>query len=115
MGQQAIALLFILFFITRLILQKRRGALSGPAFVFWLSFWLIAGLLVVFIRSIDRIVSAAGFSSSGINVLLYLAVAWLFYLSVKLNIKISVLDKNITILTRALSERRGPDEPKPDL
>jgi len=115
MGQQAIALLFILFFITRLILQKRRGALSDPAFVFWLSFWLIAGLLVVFIRSIDRIVSAAGFSSSGINVLLYLAVAWLFYLSVKLNIKISVLDKNITILTRALSERRGPDEPKPDL
>lgn len=106
MLQQAIALLFIAIFIWRLSVQKKKKQIGGNEFVFWLSFWLIGAVAVIFIRFLDKFLVTVGFSGSGINFLLYLAVLSLFYLIFKLRLKISKLEKNLTDLVREITLRQ---------
>lgn len=103
MLQQAIALVFIGIFIWRLLAQKKKKQINGNEFIFWLSFWVIGALAIIFIRFLDRLLVSAGFSGSGINFLLYLAVITLFYLVFKLRLKLSKLDKNLSDLVREIT------------
>jgi len=103
MIQQAIALIFIAFFIWRLLIQKKQNRINGNEFVFWLIFWLIGGIAIIFIRYLDQLLVAAGFSGSGINFLLYLAVITLFYFVFKLRLKISKVENSLTELARTIT------------
>jgi len=100
MLQQLIAILVILAFIARIIHQRQKGRISRNEFLVWLAFWIMAGVAISFIKQIDRFVAGLGFSSRGIDVLLYLAVALLFYLYLRLRLKIAKMDRDITELTR---------------
>jgi len=99
MIQTLFALLIISLFIIRLIWQKQKGQVASSEFLFWLSFWMISGILILFIKDIDLIVAKLGFSGSGIQILLYLAVALLFSQIFRLRLKIEKMDQNITRLT----------------
>ncbi|MFA7087751.1 MAG: DUF2304 domain-containing protein [Patescibacteria group bacterium] len=103
MLQQIIALIIIGFFIIRLLRQKKKKQLSGNEFILWLFFWLIAALAIIFIKQIDRTVAWLGFSGSGINFLIYLAVLVLFYLIFRLRLNIAKMDKGLTELTRLIT------------
>ncbi|MGE5426180.1 MAG: DUF2304 family protein [Bacillota bacterium] len=103
MLQQIIALIFIAFFIWRLLIQKKRKQVGSNEFVFWLSFWIVGALAIIFIRALDRLLSAIGFSGSGINFLLYLAVITLFYFVFKLRLKLSKLETSLTELVRTVT------------
>ncbi len=103
MFQQVIALSIIAIFIWRLINQKRKNKLSKNEFIVWLSFWLLGALAIIFIRQIDNLVIALGFSGSGINFLIYLSVIILFYLVFKLRLSIAKTEANITKITRHLA------------
>jgi len=108
MMQEIIALLIIIFFLSRLGWQFYHDEISRSQFLFWLIFWFIAGGLIIFIRSIDQVVARLGFSSTGIELLLYIAVATIFYWVFRLRLKMEKMEKNITELTRiaALSSAR---------
>lgn len=103
MIQQLLALIIIAYIIIRTIWQKKNQKINSIEFFFWISFWLIAGFAVIFIKYIDRFVAELGFSGSGINILFYLAVIVIFYLIFKLRIKIEKIESNITRLTREIS------------
>jgi len=103
MFQQIIAIILILFFCFRLFQQKQKKEISENEFRLWFFFWLIAALAVIFIKQIDQLVNLLGFSSSGINFLIYLAVMALFYLVFRLRITIAKLDKNLTEITRKIT------------
>jgi hypothetical protein len=103
MWQQFLALAIILFFVSRQIALKRKGQITGGEFFMWLTFWLIAGIAIIFLKQVDELVRMAGFSSSGINVLLYIAVTVLFYMYIKLRLKIAKLDREITKISRYLA------------
>jgi hypothetical protein len=103
MLQQSIALIFIAIFIWRLFTQRKKQTINNNEFIFWLAFWLIGALAIIFIRLLDKLLITAGFSGSGINFLLYLAVITLFYLIFKLRLKISKLEKSLTDLVRELA------------
>ena len=64
--------------------------------MFWLVFWLLAGLVIIFLKFIDELVAGLGFSGSGIEVLLYLSVAVLFYFVFRLRLKLEKVEKDIT-------------------
>ena len=81
MLQQFIALVVIGFFAIRLFFQKKNNKISKNEFLFWLIFWLIAGVAVLFLKKIDLLVANLGFSSSGIDVLLYIGIVLLFSLA----------------------------------
>lgn len=106
MLQQILALIFIAFFLLRLFQQKKKNQISGNEFTFWFSFWGLGALAIIFIKQLDRLVESLGFSGSGINFLLYLAVLSLFYLIFKLRLKISKLDKNLTDLVRVITLKK---------
>lgn len=109
MIQQVIALSIITVFISRLINQKRKNKLSKNEFIVWLSFWLLGALAIIFIRQIDNLVIALGFSGSGINFLLYLSVIVLFYLVFKMRLTIAKTEANITKITRHLALNKEDD------
>ena len=101
--QQIIAIVIVLFFVIRLIGQKRKNSISRTEFYLWLFFWIFSGLGIVFLKSIDSLVAYLGFSSTGIDVLLYLAIAVLFYLLFRIRIKMEKIEKDITTLVRKIS------------
>jgi len=103
MLQQIIALIFIAIFIWRLFQQKNTKQIGSNEFILWLSFWLLGALAIIFIRFIDKALISIGFSGSGINFLLSLAVMSLFYFVFKLRLKLSKLEKNLTDLVREIT------------
>lgn len=105
MLQQIIAIIIILFFVIRLLSQKRKKIISNNEFSLWLIFWLVAAAAIIFIKDIDRFVHFLGFSGSGINFLIYLAVLGLFYLVFRLRLTVAKLDTNLTEVTRIIALR----------
>ncbi|MCX6800261.1 MAG: DUF2304 domain-containing protein [Candidatus Falkowbacteria bacterium] len=105
MFQQILAILIILSFLFRLILQKKRNQISRNEFYFWFVFWVCGGVLVLGIKKIDYLVANLGFSSSGINVLFYVAVIILFYFILRLRLRLAKMEQNITEITRALAKK----------
>ncbi|SRR6056297_283755 len=108
MLQQIIALIIIAFFLARLFWQKQKKQIQGGEFLFWLLFWLLAAFAIISIKEIDLLLKNLGFSGSGIEVLFYLAVIILFYLTFKIRLRQEKQEKEITRLTRqrALENKR---------
>lgn len=103
MLQQIIAVIIILFFIFRLSSQRRKKDVSRSEFWLWLIFWILALVAIIMIKTIDRLVADWGFSSSGINFLIYLAVLTLFYVVFRLELNLAKLDRELTKVVRHLS------------
>ena len=106
MPQQIIALLVIVFFLTRLFWQRKNKQVRGMEFFFWFIFWFLSALIIVFIKKIDVLAANFGFSATGIDVLLYLSVAVLFYLIFRLRIKLEKIDKEITKIVREIAIKK---------
>jgi small membrane protein len=105
MIQQIIGLIIIIFFIYRLIRQRKRNEINGQEFIFWIIFWVIAALAVVFIKGIDILVASLGFSGSGIEVLLYVGMVISFYLIFRLRLRQAKIEKDITLIIRNLAQK----------
>lgn len=103
MLQESIGLAVVLFFIIRLAWQFYKDQISKTQVIFWTGFWFLAGLLIVFIHSIDAFVAKLGFSSTGIQLLFYVAVALLFYWIFRLRLTIDKMSREITSLTRSIA------------
>jgi hypothetical protein len=105
MTQQIIALIVIIFFIIKQAQAYRKEAIAKSEFYFWLIFWIAAGLVIVSLSTIDRLVAQLGFSASGISVLTELAVAILFYFIFRMRLRIAKLEKDITRIVEAIAIR----------
>ncbi len=103
MIQQIIAIGIIVFFLLRLLFQKKKNNISGTEFFLWQFFWIFSILVIVFIKQIDYLVALLGFSSAGIDVLLYLSIVIMFYLLFKIRIKMEKMEKEITILVKKIA------------
>ncbi|HKK54611.1 MAG TPA: DUF2304 domain-containing protein [Patescibacteria group bacterium] len=112
MWQQIIALVLIIIFITRLNLLRKKNKIQKNEYIFWMIFWGLAGLAILFLKQLDTLLIDFGFSGSGINFLLYLAVLFLFYLIFRLRLKILDLDTKITKLLRELALKDDHNTPK---
>lgn len=103
MLQQIIALIIIAFFVIKLIKQKTKNTINRSEFILWLVFWIVAGLAIVFLKQIDALVKTLGFSGSGINFLLYVAVIILFYFIFKIRLNLVKLEDKLTSLSREIT------------
>lgn len=108
MVQQTIALVIIAFFLARLYWQKQKNHIGMNEFLFWLAFWILAAILIISLKFIDKFVAGLGFSGSGIEILLYLSVAVLFYFIFRLRLKFEKIERDITKIAQhiALKEKR---------
>jgi len=103
MFQQILALIIIAFFLARLFWQKQKRQLGAGEFIFWLIFWLLAASAIISLKWIDRLVADLGFSGSGIEVLLYLGVAILFYFIFRLRLRLEKIERDITKIVREVA------------
>lgn len=103
MFQQLVALIIILFFIVRLLVQKKRNQIGSNEFIFWLIFWIVSMVVISALKLIDSLVADLGFSGSGIEVILYISVVVLFYLIFRLRIKLEKLERDITRIVREIA------------
>jgi len=110
MFQQILALIVIAFFVARLFWQKQKKQINANEFVFWLFFWFLAAGAIVGLKWIDRMVANLGFSSSGIDVLFYIAVIILFYLIFRLRLHLAKQEKHITRLAREIAIKNQEEE-----
>ena len=99
MFQEILALIIIFLFIARISWQLHQKLIPRNQFIFWLFFWVICGILIVYIKKIDALVAGVGFSSSGIQVLLYIAVALIFYFIFRIRLKLEKIESDISTLT----------------
>ena len=103
MIQQVIAILILVFFIFKLGREWKKKSITINEFVFWLIFWVIGVFVIAFIKPIDRLVMELGFSSSGINLVFYVAVLLLFYLIFRMRLRMVKMEKDITELSRRIA------------
>ena len=106
MWQQIFALVIIAGFLSRTFWQKQKKTISGKEFIFWFSFWIFAGIAITFIKQIDYFVSKLGFGGQGIDILVYLAIIFLFYTIFKMRLHIEKQDRNITKIIRKISLKK---------
>ena len=103
MFQESIAIIIILGFLGRLLWQKKKAFIGKNEFVFWLCFWLLALVLILSLKWLDQLVAGLGFSSSGIQVLLYSAVAIIFYFIFRLRLRLAKIEKDISKVVEHLA------------
>ncbi len=103
MLQQIIALIIIASILSRIFFLKKKKKIAAGEFIFWIFFWILAALFIISIKWIDKLVAGLGFSGSGIEVLLYLAVVVLFYSNFRLRLKFEKMEKNVTKIVRKIA------------
>lgn len=103
MLQQTIALVIIAFFLARLYWQKQKNYIGVNEFLFWLVFWILAAVLIASLKFIDKFVAGLGFTGSGIEVLLYLSAAVLFYFVFRLRLRLEKIEKDITKIVKHIA------------
>jgi len=98
---QLVLSLFLLFALSRVLLQVRASKISVGAFLFWSSLFIFA-LLGVFEPELTSYVKYLGIGR-GSDVVLYVSIALLFYLIFRLSISLEDTRREITELVRKIA------------
>ena len=99
---QILLIIFFLFAIVKVVGRWRAGGLTAGGLVGWLVFWLAAGVVVLLPNSTAYFAKIAGIGR-GADLVVYVALAAVFFIIFKLMVKIELLNKDITKLARKIS------------
>ncbi len=99
---QIILLVFIIFAITRVILRMREKVLSPRTSIFWIIIWLGALTGILLPATTQRIAMIFGVGR-GVDVIVYISLALLFYLVFRIYVMIEDLRHEITFLVRQIA------------
>ncbi len=102
---QIIAVLFALFAFSRTFIRYREAKITTKEFVFWSVIWF--GIIIVAILpwTTTIIANLIGIRR-GIDVVVYLSIVILFYLTFKMYVKMENVEREITKLVREEAIRR---------
>lgn len=103
---QILLLLFFLIAIIKVIGRYRTGEISVRGAILWIIFWLLAGVVVVIPNSTFYLARAVGIGR-GADLVVYTALALIFFILFRIIVKIEKINRDITKLTRkaALDEK----------
>lgn len=99
---QILLCLFFLFAIVKVALRYRGGELSWRGASFWVLFWIAAEVVVLLPDSTFYFAHLVGIGR-GADLVIYVALAGLFFMIFRLMVKIEKMNKDITKLTRKLA------------
>ena len=110
---QILLIIFFLFALVKAAGRWRAGDLSLGGLIGWTIFWLAAGLVALLPNSTAQLAKIFGIGR-GADLVVYVALAGLFFLIFKLMVKIERLNKDITKLARriALNDNIVPRDDK---
>ena len=96
---QIILLIIIAVIALRLVVQYRAKELTGKQFAGWLILWLAAAVVVIWPQLTVDIANRVGVGR-GSDLVIYLAVIFLFYTNFRLLLRIEKMEKNLTKVVR---------------
>lgn len=96
---QIILVVFFLFILLKVLSRFRSGGLKGKEMVGWVIFWLLAVAVVVSPNSTMVLAKILGVGR-GVDAVMYLAMALLFFLVFKIFIHLEKIERQITKLVR---------------
>ncbi len=109
---QIVLLAFIIFAISRVILRVKEKVLSTQSALFWLLIWLAALIGILLPATTTRIAGIFGVGR-GVDVIVYISLALLFYLVFRIYVMIEDIRHEITILVRQIAlQKSSPSSSK---
>ncbi len=99
---QTVLVVFFLFALFKVVSRFKVGELNLTATVGWVIFWIAAGVIVLLPNSTAYFAKMVGIGR-GADLVVYLALAILFFIIFKLTVKIELLNRDMTKLTRKIS------------
>jgi len=108
---QFVLTVFIVFAASRAVLQFKGGMIRFGALLFWLGIWGVATFAIFYPETTTNFAKILGIGR-GVDVILYVSIAILFYLVFRLHIYVEDLRTEISRLIRELSLTRIQDNKK---
>lgn len=99
---QVILSFFLVFALSRVLLQLRKGNLTIRSFIFWITVFFAALIGIVNPQLTSKIAHFLGIGR-GADVVTYLSIALLFYLVFRISVSIEDLRHEITEVVRKIS------------
>ena len=99
---QFILIIFFLVAIIKVIDRYRANDLPIWGMIYWVLFWLVAGIIVVLPDTTFYFARLAGISR-GADLIVYVALVLIFFMIFRLLVKVDGLNKDITKLTRKMA------------
>ena len=101
---QIVLVAFILFATSRVLLRIKEKVISNKAGFFWILVWLAAMIGVILPDTTTRLASYFGVGR-GVDVIVYISLALLFYLVFRIYVMIEDIRREITFLIRQFALR----------
>lgn len=108
---QIVLILFILFAISRVYLRAREKIISIQVAFFWTLIWIGAFIIIVLPDTTTRLASYFGVGR-GVDVIVYISLALLFYLVFRIFVMIEDIRHEITSLIRIIALQKSSKKNK---
>lgn len=108
---QIVLLIFVIFAISRVILRLKEKVLPVQMALFWILIWVAALFGILLPQTTTKIASLFGVGR-GVDVIVYISLALLFYLVFRIYVMIQDLRHEITGLIRQLALQNPVSSPK---
>lgn len=108
---QLLILAFVLFALARAFSQFRAGRLGLGVLIGWIVLWIAVAAVAVLPWTTTWLAQAVGVGR-GVDLVIYVSLAALFYLVFRLFVKIEETERSITRLVRALALKTLEEDEK---
>lgn len=102
---QIILLAFIIFAISRVYLRAKEKILSPQTYIFWMLIWLAAAFGIIQPSTTSRLAEIFGVGR-GVDIILYISLALVFYLVFRIYVMIEDLRHEITFIIRQVALKK---------
>ncbi|PIS09371.1 DUF2304 domain-containing protein [Candidatus Beckwithbacteria bacterium CG10_big_fil_rev_8_21_14_0_10_34_10] len=108
---QILLSLFLLFAVSRVYFRFKEGTINFGSFLFWLALWL-AALFTIFYPGFSNYWASLLGIGRGVDAIIYISIALLFYLVFRTNVIIENLREEISQLVREIALKDKPKKKK---
>ena len=105
---QILLVIFFLFALIKVVGRFRAGDLSKGGLVWWSLFWVVAGVVVMLPNSTAYFAKLVGIGR-GADLVVYVSLVAIFFMVFRLMMKVEMLNKDITKLTRKIALKDDKD------
>ncbi|HEX9664667.1 MAG TPA: DUF2304 domain-containing protein [Patescibacteria group bacterium] len=96
---QVLTVVFVLYVFYKIWVRYKDKTINRREFIFWVLVWLIVGVIVLFPELTTYLARLVGIGR-GVDLIIYISIAILFYMVFKIFLRIDKIDQEITALTR---------------
>ena len=108
---QIITIIFVIILLSRVAAKLKRREITLNESLFWGLLWLAVGIVVLYPRLTDKLALAIGLQTAhGIDLVVYVAVAVVFYLVFRVFVRLEKIEREITKIIRHLAIRDKQDK-----